>query len=107
MLTHHSVHMGTVNFSKIVWDQLTAEQQQLIRDVLAEYRPIVTQRIMDKQEADLETLRNQGMNIQEVDLEAFRANAAEVVSKTYGGDAEWAKVIEDLNTFKASYSAQQ
>ncbi len=102
IMTHHSVHMGTVNFSKKIWDTLTAEQQ-VILDTLAEYRPIVTQRINDKQDADLEELKKAGMTVQEVDLEAFRANAQQIVSSTYGSDPEWAKVIENLEKFKEEY----
>ena len=104
VMTHHSVHLGTIHFSKLIWETLSEDQQNIITEILEEYRPIVTDRINESQEENMKLLSEAGMQIDEVDLEAFRANAKKVVEETYGDDPEWAKVLGDLEAFKEAYN---
>lgn len=105
ILTRHSIHMGTIHFSKMIWDQLTEEQQNIITEVLAEYQPIVEERIIESQESNLELLKNDGMKVIEVDMDAFKENAANVINATYSDNAEWMKAINDLTSFKEEWNA--
>ncbi len=104
VMTHHSVHLGTIHFSRMIWETLSEEQQEVITGVMKEYRPIVTERIEASQEENLKALSDSGMQVDEVDLDAFRANANQVIHATYGDDEEWMKVINGLEEFKASYT---
>lgn len=43
------------------------------------------------------------MKVVEPELEAFKENAKKVVEETFGGDADWAAQIKDLEDFKANW----
>ena len=103
VLTKHSVHLGTVEVSEMVWQSLTDKERSVVEEVLAKYRPIIEEKINKETEEGTEFLKSQGMKIIEPDIEAFKANAEKVVNENFGSDPEWAAAIEDLNNFKANW----
>lgn len=103
MLTKHSVHLGTVEVSEMVWQSLTDKERSVVEEVLAKYRSIIEEKINKETEEGTEFLKSQGMKIIEPDIEAFKANAEKVVNENFGSDPEWAAAIEDLNNFKANW----
>lgn len=105
VLTRHSVHMGTVHVSEIIWKTLSADQQKVITDALAKYRPVIEEMINENTEAGLAELKEKGVSVSEPDLTPFRANAQKVLEETFGGDEAWMSVINALNTFKEEYNA--
>ncbi|WP_422479193.1 TRAP transporter substrate-binding protein [Pleomorphochaeta sp. DL1XJH-081] len=103
VLTKHSVHLGTVHVSETIWQSLTDAQRDAITTTLAKYRPMIEERINKNTEEGLKFLRDKGMKILEPDLAPFKENAKKVIASTFGNNAEWMKVINDLEAFKASY----
>lgn len=104
VLTGHSVHIGTVEVSEQIWQSLTEEERQTVKDVLAEYRPTIEERIRQETEEGMEYLKDQGMTIIEPDLDAFKENAQKVIEVNFANDPDWMAVIQDLNDFKAQWS---
>lgn len=103
VLTRHSVHLGTVHASEVIWKSLTDDQRNVITTVLAKYRPVIEERINKNTKEGLDFLRSKGMTILEPDLAPFRANAKKIIASTFGNDKEWMSVITGLEAFKASY----
>lgn len=103
VLTRHSVHLGTVHVSSGIWNTLSSEQQKVIIDALAKYRPIIEQKINRQTEVGLTFLKEQGMRVVEPDLGPFKENAAKVIAETFGSNPEWMRQINALNEFKANY----
>ncbi len=103
VLTEHSVHLGTVHVSEQIWNEMTEEERQAVTEVLEKYRPIIEERIYKEEEEGLATLQENGMKVVEPELEAFKENAKKVVEETFGGDADWAAQIKDLEDFKANW----
>jgi TRAP-type C4-dicarboxylate transport system substrate-binding protein len=101
VLTKHSVHMGTVHVSEQIWKALTQEQRDIITAALAKYRGEIETRINKNTEDGLKMLKDK-MTIVEPDLAPFMANAAVKIKETFGNDADWMKVINELEAFKAS-----
>ena len=106
ILTKHSVHMGTVHVSEMIWQSLTQEQRDIITAALTKYRPVIEERINKSTVDGLAFLKSKGMNIVEPDLTPFRENAKKVITAAYGNNADWIKEINALEAFKASYKKQ-
>jgi len=106
VLTKHSVHMGTVHVSDMIWQSLTQAQRDVITAALAKYRPVIEERINKNTLDGLVFLKSKGMTIIEPDLALFKENAKKVIAATFGKDADWMKEINALEAFKASYKKQ-
>jgi TRAP-type C4-dicarboxylate transport system substrate-binding protein len=94
VLTGHSVHMGTVHVSEQIWRRLNADQQKIVLDTLAKYRPEIQRRIVDQTNRGIETLRARGIQVYEPNLAAFRSNAATIVDQNFGNIPEWKEAID-------------
>jgi len=100
ILTKHSVHMGTVHVSEQIWSRLTADQQKIILDALAKYRPEIQNRIVQQTIEGVQTLRSRGIDVYEPNLEAFRSNAARIVDQNFGNNPEWKEAIDATRALK-------
>jgi len=94
ILTKHSVHMGTVHVSEQIWRRLTADQQKVVLDALAKYRPEIQNRIVKQTEEGVQILRSRGIDVYEPNLEAFRSNAARIVDQNFGSNPEWKEAVD-------------
>lgn len=103
VLTKHSIHLGTVEVSEQVWQDLTEEQRQIITKILDKYRPIIEKRINEGTKEGLKMLEDKGVKVIEPDLAVFKENAKIVVDKNFGDDPKWAAAIKDLEDFKANW----
>ena len=104
VLTKHSVHMGTVHVSEIIWKSLSDEQRDVIVKALKKYRPMIEARINENTVSGLKLLKDKGMTILEPDLTPFRENAKAMIQSTYGGNKDWMDTIREFEAFKAAYS---
>jgi len=100
ILTGHSVHMGTVHVSEMIWQRLSAEQQRIIMAALDRYRPEITRRINVQTEEGIGTLRSRGVAVYEPNLEAFRTHAAGVVDQNFGANPEWREAIDQARALR-------
>ena len=96
-LTSHLVDLNYVAFSKAVWDQMTPEQQKIVQDAAVAAAESGRQKQL-KKEADLVSfLTEQGLEIYEPDLTAFREHVqAQYVGSEFA--AAWPEgVLEKIN----------
>lgn len=106
ILTKHSVHMGTIHVSEKLWQELSVEEQNIIMEVLNDFRDDITNTIRQQTEEGYDFLKAQGINIIEPDLTPFKELAAKTIEQNFANDAEWMKRINQLNEFKKEYDAK-
>ena len=71
-LTSHLVDLNYVAFSKEVWDSLTPEQQETVQKAAEAAAESGRQKQLQKEEELVSFLREQGLEIYEPDVDAFR-----------------------------------
>lgn len=96
-LTSHLVDLNYVAFSKAVWDELTPEQQAIVQSAAVEAAESGRQKQLQKEAELVSFLTEQGLDVYEPDLNAFR----EHVQAQYAGSdlaASWPEgVLEKIN----------
>jgi len=101
-LTSHLVDLNYVAFSKAVWDDLTPEQQEVVQKAADEASESGRQEQLAKEEELVAFLKENGLEIYEPDLAAFR----EHVQGQYVGSEfaeSWPEgVLEKINALGAS-----
>ncbi|MCG6904473.1 MAG: TRAP transporter substrate-binding protein DctP, partial [Rhodobacter sp.] len=96
-LTSHLVDLNYVAFSKSVWDGLTAEQQATVQEAADAAAESGRQAQLKKEDDLVAFLREQGLEIYEPDLAAFRTHVqAEYVGSEFA--STWPEgVLEKIN----------
>ena len=96
-LTSHLVDLNYIAFSKAVWDSLTPEQQQTVQEAADAAAESARQKQLQLEEELVSFLREEGLEIYEPDLAAFRAHVQEqYVGSDYA--AAWPEgVLERIN----------
>ncbi|MEQ9037823.1 MAG: TRAP transporter substrate-binding protein DctP [Silicimonas sp.] len=96
-LTSHLVDLNYVAFSKAVWDELTPEQQAIVQSAAVEAAESGRQKQLQKEAELVSFLTEQGLDVYEPDLNAFR----EHVQAQYAGSdlaASWPEgLLEKIN----------
>lgn len=98
ILTSHLVDLNYVAFSKAVWDGLTAEQQATVQSA-ADAAAESGRQIQLQKEAELGAfLTEQGLDIYEPDMAAFRSHVQGMYLNT-DASADWPEgVLEKINS---------
>ena len=96
-LTSHLVDLNYVAFSKAVWDGLTPEQQEIVQNAADAAAESARQKQLQKEEDLVSFLKEQGLEIYEPDLAAFREHVqAQYVGSEFA--AAWPEgVLEQIN----------
>ena len=96
-LTSHLVDLNYVAFSKAVWDGLSAEQQATVQEAADAAAESGRQAQLQKEEELRSFLEEQGLEIYEPDLAAFRSHVqAQYVGSEFA--ASWPEgVLEQIN----------
>ena len=96
-LTSHLVDLNYVAFSKAVWDELTPEQQATVQAAAEAAAESGRQKQLEKEASLVSFLTEQGLEVYEPDLKAFR----EHVQAQYAGSelaASWPEgLLEKIN----------
>ncbi|MCR9236885.1 MAG: sialic acid TRAP transporter substrate-binding protein SiaP [Alphaproteobacteria bacterium] len=97
VLTSHLVDLNYIAFSKQVWDALTPEQQTTVQKAADAAAESGRQKQLEKEESLVSFLKEQGMEIYEPDLDAFRSHVqAQYVGSEFA--ASWPDgVLEKIN----------
>ncbi len=97
VLTSHLVDLNYIAFSKQVWDALTPEQQATVQKAADAAAESGRQKQLEKEESLVSFLKEQGMEIYEPDLDAFRSHVqAQYVGSEFA--ASWPDgVLEKIN----------
>lgn len=96
-LTSHLVDLNYIAFSKAVWDGLTPEQQQAVQDAADAAAEAGRQAQLQKEEELVAFLREQGMEIYEPDLAAFREHVQAQYEGSEFAEAWPEGVLERIN----------
>lgn len=97
VLTSHLVDLNYIAFSKQVWDALTPEQQATVQKAADAAAESGRQKQLEKEQSLVSFLKEQGMEIYEPDLDAFRTHVqAQYVGSEFA--ASWPDgVLEKIN----------
>lgn len=95
ILTNHTVHMGTVHISEMVWKRLAKEDQDLIMAVFDEFRPKIDSAIEKDAVEKLEVMKKGGVTVVEPDYEAFKKHSLDYMMERYG--KKWGDLIKAFN----------
>lgn len=93
-LTSHLVDLNYVAFSKAVFDSLTPEQQQAVTDAAVAAAESGRQAQLQKEEELVSFLEEQGLEIYEPDLAAFRSHVQEQYLNS-DASADWPEGVLD------------
>ena len=95
MLTGHEFYGGWIVFSKMSWDKLSEQYQQIIEEAFEEvYVPKCYEYFNEDENKMLGALAKKGMNIIIPDKEAFRNHSTEYMMEKYGD--KWGDLIEAI-----------
>ena len=96
-LTSHLVDLNYIAFSKAVWDSLTPEQQATVQEAATAAADSAREAQLRKEEELVDYLKEQGLEIYEPDLQAFREHVqAQYVGSEFA--AAWPEgVLEQIN----------
>ena len=96
-LTSHLVDLNYVAFSKAVWDSLAPEQQATVQEAATTAADSAREAQLRKEEELVDYLKEQGLEIYEPDLQAFREHVqAQYVGSEFA--AAWPEgVLEQIN----------
>ncbi len=96
-LTQHLVDLNYIAFSKAVWDTLSADQQAAVQEAAVNAAESARQAQLKKEEDLVSFLKEQGLEIYEPDLDAFRKQVqAEYLASDLA--ASWpAGVLDRIN----------
>jgi TRAP-type C4-dicarboxylate transport system substrate-binding protein len=97
ILTSHLVDLNYVAFSKAVWDSLTPEQQATVQKAAEDAAESGRQAQLAKEESLVAFLREQGLEIYEPDMAAFRTHAQEMYKGSEFAAAWPEGVLDKIN----------
>ncbi|TCD16774.1 C4-dicarboxylate ABC transporter [Oricola cellulosilytica] len=97
VLTSHLVDLNYVAFSKAVWDSLTPEQQATVQEAADAAAESGRQAQLKKEEDLVSFLKEQGLEIYEPDLEAFRTHVQAQYAGTEFSESWPDGVLEKIN----------
>ena len=97
ILTSHLVDLNYIALSKAVWDGMTAEQQAIVQQAADDAAELGRQRQLQKEAELVAFLEEQGLDIYEPDLAAFRNQVQSMYLESEFA-ATWPKgVLERVN----------
>ncbi|MXN63933.1 C4-dicarboxylate ABC transporter [Stappia sp. GBMRC 2046] len=97
ILTSHLVDLNYIAFSKEVWDSLTPEQQKTVQDAADAAAEAGRQAQLKKEDELVAFLKEQGLEIYEPDLEAFRTHVQNEYVGSKFAEAWPEGVLEKIN----------
>lgn len=96
-LSNHVYEPAPLLISQITWDKLSSEMQAAVQKAAEEARDYERKLLVDADKEHLEGLKKEGMQVNEVDLEAFK-KASEPVWDAYR--SEFNEYIEKIQNVK-------
>lgn len=98
VLTNHTVHMGSVHVSEMVWKTIAEADRALIMDVFKQFRPEIDKRITDQSVKLLDQMREAGTMIVQPDTAAFQAHSEAHMARIYGD--RWGALIAQIKAVR-------
>ena len=97
-LTSHLVDLNYVAFSKAVWDNLNSDQQATVQKAAVDAAESARQIQLQKEEDLVAFLKEQGLEIYEPNLAAFRSHVQKMYLETDASDPWPDGVLDKINS---------
>lgn len=102
MMTDHIMGSEPVVINERVWKSLSAEHQEIFRNVARETRDWASNYVLESEERDVQTLKDKGMTVitaaDGLKVDEFRASVSKVVNERFG--QTWGKYYEMIHAIK-------
>ncbi|MBQ6374674.1 MAG: DctP family TRAP transporter solute-binding subunit [Clostridia bacterium] len=97
LMTDHVIAAVTYTIDNAVWSKLPEDIQATIKTCVEESCAAITAAIQEQEAGLVDTMAEKGMNVVEVDKEAFKANCQSIYDKYLPTWGEWFDVAQSFN----------
>jgi len=97
LMTDHVIAAVTYTMDEKVWQSMPADLQEIILDCVHESCESITDDIQEQEAGLMDTLKEKGMNIVEVDKDAFKANVQSIYDKYADTWGDWLATAQSYN----------
>ncbi|MCC8026722.1 MAG: DctP family TRAP transporter solute-binding subunit [Clostridium sp.] len=97
LMTDHVIAAVTYTMDEKVWQSMPADLQEILQNCVKESCESITKGIQEQEAGLVDTLKENGMNIVEVDKEAFKANAEPIYEKYADTWGDWLATAQSYN----------
>lgn len=97
LMTDHVIAAVTYTMDEKVWQSMPADLQEIMLDCVRESCESITQGIQEQEASLVDALKEKGMNIVEVDKDAFKANAQPIYEKYADTWGDWLATAQSYN----------
>ena len=97
LMTDHVIAAVAYTIDESVWQSMPEDLQAIVKECALESCDAVSQAIKDQEAGLKDTLKEEGMNIVEVDKEAFKANAQPIYDQYADVWGDWLSVAQSYN----------
>ena len=97
LMTDHVIAAVTYTIDNQVWESMPEDLQQIVRDCVQESCMSISEDIKAQEEELAGTMAEKGMNIVEVDKDAFRANVQSIYDKYADTWGDWLATAQSFN----------
>lgn len=97
LMTDHVIAAVTYTMDEQIWQSMPADLQEIVQNCVYESCDSITQSIQDQEAGLVDVLKEKGMNIVEVDKEAFKANVQNIYDKYADTWGDWLSIAQSYN----------
>lgn len=97
LMTDHVIAAVTYTMDEKVWQSMPADLQEIVMNCVHESCEAITDDIQAQEAELVSTLKDKGMNIVEVDKEAFKANVQSIYDKYADTWGDWLATAQSYN----------
>lgn len=97
LMTDHVIAGVTYTIDNTKWETMPEDLQEIVRKCVVESCESITKGIKEQEEGLLDTLKEEGMNVVEVDKDAFKANVESIYEKYADTWGDWLTIAQSYN----------
>lgn len=97
LMTDHVIAAVTFTIDNSKWESMPEDLQAIILDCVHESSDAITKAIQEQEAGLVDTLKEKGMNIIEVDKDAFKANVQSIYDKYADTWGDWLATAQSYN----------
>lgn len=97
LMTDHVIAAVTYTIDNNKWNSMPEDLQAVVLDCVYESCDSITKAIQEQEAGLVDTLKEKGMNIIEVDKDAFKANVQSIYDKYADTWGEWLEIAQSYN----------
>lgn len=97
LMTDHVIAVVTYTMDEKVWQSMPADLQEIVQNCVYESCESITQAIEDQEAGLVDTMKEKGMNVIEVNKDAFKENVQGIYEKYADTWGDWLAVAQSYN----------